>query len=512
MSFILTFDVGTTSVKTCLFDQTLHLVGYVNDEYELLTEEGGIVEMPPGLYWEKVKSGIKRVLETTGIGGDRVKIITITTQGETIIPVDERGGELRNAIVWLDGRAVKEGQIISERFSPENAYSVTGIPEINSHCPVSKILWLKNNEPRIYARTYKFLLLEDYLIFKFTGRFVTEKSLLSTTGYFDIVNDHLWYEVLGYMQVNPGLIPQPMECGEKVGRVRKNVAEEVGISYDSIVTTGAMDQVAAAVGAGNVTQGIITETTGTALVIAATTPKPDFNHPARVPIYRHALKGRYLAIPVCMTAGIILKWFKDEFCQQEVLKSRKEGIPVYRLLDIMAENVPPLSGGVLLLPYFTGTQTPHSNPQAKGVFYGISLNSRKENFVRAIFEAVGYMLRENIELVESMGFTIKQIRSLGGGANSSVWLRMKADITGKEVFSMEQSECASLGAAALGAFAVGMLEDIEKVSIIANRIRDSFLPRIDISALYKTGYRQYKNLYNYLQPAFEMFGKPSSEA
>lgn len=502
MNYLLTLDVGTTSVKTCLYDKKLHLVGYANDEYELVTEANNIIELFPEKYWEAARTGIKKALNTSGISGRSVRAITITTQGETLIPVDHEGRALRNAIVWLDGRAAEEGGYISEKYPPEWVYAVTGLPEINGACPISKLLWIKNHEPHIYRNTFKFMLLEDYLIMKLTGKFVTEKSLLSSTGYFDIVNDCLWQEILDYTGIEKDKFPAVMECGEKVGYIKPDVAFELGIGTDTVVVTGAMDQTAAAVGAGNTKPGIITETTGTALVIAATTQRPDFNHPSRVTIYRHAIRGKYLVIPICMTAGMVLKWFKDEFCQAETQKSRKEGRSVYALLDGTADGVPPLSNGLVLLPYFTGVITPDNNPFAKGVFFGVGLDTKKPHFIRSILEAVGYMLRENIELIEDMGISVEQIRSLGGGSQSNLWLKIKADINGKEIVNMQQSECASLGAAILGGSATGMFDDMDKAAETANGIKDCFTPQESSFKAYQEGYLRYRELYRLVKPMF----------
>lgn len=503
MSYILTLDIGTTSVKTSLYTEQLKLVGYVSEEYKLITKPNNVIELPAEKYWEASKTGIKRIIEKSGVSGNKIQAIVITTQGETLIPVNSQGEALRNAIVWLDGRATEESKYLSQKFPSEQVYSITGLPGIDSVCPISKILWIKKYEPEVYKKTYKFLLLEDFIIMKLCGEFVTEKSLLSSTGYFDIINDRIWSEILDYAGISTEKLPEPLECGTKVGCVNPEVAKELKLSEKTIVITGAMDQVAGAVGAGNLKPGIVTETTGTALVIAATTTKPPQKEDTfKVTTYRHAIKGKYLIIPICMTAGIILKWFKDEFCHKEVELSKETGRSVYDLLGEMAEKIPPLSNGLFLLPYFRGMLTPEENYSARGTFFGISLNTSKAHFIRSIFEGVGYMLRENLEVMRNLGTTITQIRALGGSARSKLWLHIKADITDCEVVSMQEPESSSLGAAILGSVALGLFTNYEQAASKSNLIKERFYPEKQNVNKYERGYLLYKELYQQLKPLF----------
>lgn len=501
MGLILTIDVGTTSVKTCLFDENFEMLGYSVEEYMLITRQGGIVEFEPEKYWAATKRGINKVREVSGQEYKNIDVITITTQGETIIPVDKKGNALRNAIVWLDSRAEKEASIISKVFSVDEIYRTTGLPEISGACPVSKVLWIKNNEPHIYERTYKFLLLEDFLILRFTGEFVTEKALISSTGYFDINNEKLWDEVLDNIGIETGKFPKILDCGTVVGRVMEDVASELGLSSSIVVSTGAMDQVASAVGSGNIKAGTLSETTGTALAIAATTSNPDYSNPARITIYRHATQGLYLLVPYCPTAGILLKWFKDEFCQYESQLAKESGKSIYEYLDDMAGSVPPLSNGLILLPHFLGMLTPESIPSYRGVFFGVSLDTQKSNFVRSILESVAFMLRENIQLLENMGISINEIRSLGGGSKSRLWSKIKADVNNKNILVMEQNESTSLGAAILGSLSVGMHSSLAEACKVV-KVRETYNPHPDLTTTYEKGYRTYKKLCECIKPMF----------
>ena len=501
MSFLLTLDVGTTSVKTCVFNREFTLLGFSSEEYQLQTIGNNIVELHSDIYWEAVKSGIGRAVRLAGIKSSEISVITITTQGETLIPVDAYGKALRNAIVWLDARAEEEAAYIGRRFEAHEVYSVTGLPEINAACPVSKLLWIKNREPEVYHRTHKFLLLEDFLISKLTGKYVTEKSLMSSTGYFDINRGELWQDMLDHIGIDSGKFPAILDCGKNAGGILLDIADDIGLSPSAIVATGAMDQAASAIGSGNIVSGIVTETTGTAMVIAATTDLPDYSNPAKVTIYRHAVPGKFIILPYCQTAGIVLKWFKDEFCRYESEVCCETGKSIYAYMDELAEGIPPLSNGLILLPYFAGMMTPEINPGAKGVFFGMGLDTKKPHFIRAILESIAYMLRDQIELLEGMGVTVGEIRSLGGGSKSPLWSGIKADVNNKVIVTMDQEESTSLGAAILGSMTAGMYGSIEE-ACRAIKPKERYIPEAARTALYSEGYQTYNKVYDSVKKMF----------
>jgi len=500
---ILTFDIGTTAVKACLFDNKLAMTGNETIEYQLIAEKNLHVELEAETYWSGVLSCVGKLLARHPEAAKCVRGIGITTQGETLIPVDADGNALRRAIVWLDGRAVEESATIRALFDEKTFYARTGIPDCNGLCPVSKLLWIKNHEPELYAQTYKFLLLEDYIIMRLTGKFVSEKSILSTTGYFDIAEDRVWELMLSRTGIDAEKIPEALECGSPVSKILPEVAAELGLDGDIVVVTGAMDQTAGALGANNVAPGILSETTGTALSIAVSCEHPDFSHASRLTIYRHVSKGRYLYIPICMTAGIVLKWFKDEFCSDLSLESVAKGVSVYDLMGKLAQSVPPGANGLVLIPYFAGVTQPDNNPAARGVFMGVGLDTKRRHFIRAIFESIAFMLRENIELLESItGDRIATVRSLGGGSRSGIWSQIKADVTGKSISTMAESECASLGAAILVAVALGDFASAAEAAEASNKVQNSLRPQAETRGQYDKGYATYKKLYERVKDLF----------
>lgn len=493
----LSIDVGTTTIKVSAVSDSFELLACTGLEYKLHTEDNRVT-LPAEVYWEKAAEGIRKI--AAQVGADRIAGIAVTTQGETMIPVDEAGNVLYDAVVWLDARAGEQAEEILGVVSAEEFYARTGVPECNELCPVSKILWFKEKEPQIYEKAKYFLLLEDYMLFCLTGKFVTEKSLLSTTGYFDIMKDTLWQELFDRLSLDVNKIPTVHDCGEVIGTLQKETAEELGLSEATPVVTGAMDQVCGALGAGNFLPGMLTETTGTALCIGKTIAKAPVEKAGAIPVYRHYRKDLQLLLPVCMTAGMALKWFKDTFCEKEMAEAARTGEDVYELLNRLAEQSEPLAGGMFMLPYLAGSLQPLQAPDYRGGFMGVGLNNTKADFVRALMEGVSYMLQENLELLAQKGSNGDTLISMGGGARSAVWCQIKADVTGLAIHTLQESETASVGAAMLCRMGVYGEKELS-AGKLESTVKKEFLPREEWKEKYRAGYEKYSQ---YLQKTIEV--------
>ena len=494
MRYLLTLDAGTTAVKAGLFSEALEPAAFSIREYELLTPGPDRVELDPQVYWDNARLAVRDVMEKSGIDPASVAAVTCTTQGETLIPVDAAGNALNRAIVWLDGRARAEAAWIGEKLDRLTLYQKTGLPEVNGFTPLAKLLWIKRNLPEVYRNTQKFLLLEDYLILKLSGKIVTNPAVMCTTGYLDIQRDALWDEMLDLCGLDADKIPEVMPSGKPVGPLTPAAAGALGLPEFVRVTTGAMDQVASAVGSGNVRNGVVTETTGTCQAVAATMDKAVFEDWSPVTWYSHAVPGKLLKIVINQTAGIAYKWFRNEFCQDFIA----EGGDAFQRMDELAAAEPALSRGVSFFPHMTGMQFPVVDERARGAFFGVGLDATRGAFLRAIMEGVGYMLRESME---KMGIRPEKVISLGGGARSALWCQIKADICGTEFALLEDQESTSLGAAMLGGLAIGMFGSLEDASGKL-KARHSYRPGPKESAAYEAGYREYLAMYRQFAPLF----------
>lgn len=446
-------DVGTTSVKTAVFNEKLEMVSDSNIDYTLETR-GDIVEFEAENYWNIVKKEIDSL-------DLKVEGVSLDTQCETLILTDENGNPVRKAIVWLDNRATKEAEQIESHFGRKKVYEVTGQPEITATWPACKLLWVKNNEPEIWEKTKKIFLLEDYLLYKLTGEFVTEKTLQSSTIYFDINGAVWWKEMLDFIDVGEDMLPKLCDSGKCVGE------------YNGIkVVTGAMDQVAGAIGAGVIKKGIVSEMTGTTMVVFSPCDDvPAFVEDSIIPCH-YNYDGKYCLLTWSPTAGMALKWFKNNFCEGYSFDD----------LNVLAEKVAPGCDGLTFLPYLCGSTMPKYNPDARGSFTGLTPEHTRGHFARSIMEAVSYTLKENLDYL-NLGAT--EIRAMGGGANSPLWCQMKADMTKKTLVTLENKETACLGSAILAGVGTGVFASVEEAAKNI-KIKDKYVPQdVDYSASYE---------------------------
>lgn len=452
-------DMGTTSVKAAVFNELLEEKYRSIADYTL-ESKGDIIEFEAEKYWQIVSEEIEKAKEAAS-----PEALAIDTQCETLILTDENGNPVRKAIVWLDNRATKEAEIIEKHFGRKKVYEVTGQPEVTATWPACKLLWVKNNEPEVWAKTKKVFLLEDYILYKLTGKFVTEKTLQSSTIYFDIKKNEYWDEMLEFIGVDKEMLPELLDSGVYVGDYK-------GIK----VSTCAMDQVAGAIGAGVVKKGIVSEMTGTTMVIFTPSDDvPEYNPDSIVPCH-YNYDGKYCLLSWSPTAGMALKWFKNALCENFS----------FRELDEIAKDVAPGSDGVTFLPYLCGSTMPKYNPRARASFTGLTTEHKREHFVRAVMESVACMLKSNIEYLD---LQVTEVRAMGGGASSPLWCQIMSDMTDKKFVTLKNGETACLGSAILAGVGVGVFSSvIEACDKI--QIGKTYLPS---GADYTECYERYKS-------------------
>jgi xylulokinase len=495
-------DAGTTSLKAALFDRNGRCRSADRQEYELLTPNPAWVELDAEVYWQACCRAIQGALAHCGQPAATVQALAISSQAETLIPVDRDGFPTRRAIVWLDNRAVEEADEIKRQFDPVKLYKITGQPDVTPTWPACKILWIQRHEPQVFERTARFLLLEDYLLYCLTGRYVTETALQTSSLLIDIQTKSWYTPVLGKIGIQTGQLPQLLEPGEVIGPLSPTGAAATGLSTTTLVVSGALDQTAGALGAGNIAPGTMTEMTGGALAIVATTAAPRFDPLRRIPCHIHAVKDTYCLLPWSQTAGMALKWFRDQFYGRDRLEAQAHGLDTYDLMTARAAAVPPGSDGLVVLPHLEGAACPEFDPAAKAVFYGATLRHTRSHFTRGIMESVAYMLKKNIDLVESLDVPVNDIRSTGGAARSPLWLQIKADVLQKPVTAAESEETACLGAALLAAAATGTFSSLEEGVKHMVRLRPTIYPQSRNQAVYQQGYARYTQLYDCLAPMF----------
>ena len=502
MQLLLGLDAGTTALKVALFDAAGQLLGVSTQEYALETPQVNYVEVDAEIYWSAFKNGLSEILREYEVRADDEIALAISAQGETLICIDKEGKPLRKAIVWMDNRAVDEAAAMEKEFGNELGYRVTGQVSFEPCWPAPKILWIKNHEPEVFEKTDRFLLLEDYLIYRMTGRFYTEGSLVCSSMYWDITKKCYWKEMLDFIGIKEYQLAEVAESAVVVDEMFAEVREELGLPCRVTVTTGALDQVAGAIGAGNIREGMFSETIGAALAICAPVSRPVYDPNRKMPLHYFALPDTYM-IHTFTTGGMTLRWFRDKFCAQEMAVEAGGGGDAYDLISREVEKVAPGCDGLVMLPHLSGSLAPDVNAKAKGVWFGFSLNHTKAHFARAIMESLAFILRRNLSALADMGITVKEVRSLGGGSKSAVWNQIKADVNDISLVTVKSKEAACLGAAILAGTATGVFSCVEDAVENMIRVKDRYTADPEKKAVYDRNYEMYCKLFKDLTECFD---------
>lgn len=487
---ILAIDLGTTNIKVAAYTNVLDPIA-IHSHNVHYDRRDSFVEFDANAYFDTIVTMLAACQEEAAArwGGEPVQLV-LTGQAESLVVVGKDGKPLRPGISWLDMRSQKECDELAREFDRERSYRITGQPEIIPTWPLTKILWLRRNEPETFARTAKFLMIKDYILYRLTGRFVGEHSIYPFSHYFNVVEKRFWEEPLAYCGVEPGQLPELVPPCSIVGELVDEVLTATGLPRGSAANAGTLDHFAGMIGTGNVVEGMVSESAGTVSSIATFLREP-FTTGARIPLYCGPFADSYIYLPVCESGGISLEWFKNAFLPDMS----------FAAIDAAAaeRGVDPR---LLFLPYLTGVNPPEFDPGATGVFYGAGIGHDRIDFALAIMCGVACLLRKNIDFFRAAGINVSRILSTGGGAKSSVWLQIKADVCGMPVEVPENQEAPCLGAAIIGAVTAGEFPDyaaaIEKVV----RVKTVHIPS-DKHPEAARNYRRFCELYESLTPMFQ---------
>jgi len=459
-------DIGTTSLKAAVFDNDGRRVALRSVDYTLDSDPAtGFIEFDAEKYADICFDVIASLTEECG----SITAMTVDTQGETMILTDEAGNPLCPAVIWLDNRASEEADLIREHFGNRRVYEVTGQAEISAGWPASKLMWYKRNRPETFSKVKRVFLLEDWILYRLTGRFVTEPSIQSSSIYFDISEKKWWGEMLDFIGTDEGMLPSILPSGTPVGEYK-------GIT----VVTGALDQIAGSLGVGVTDSSRLSEMTGTALVVVAVTESiPPYEEGSVIPCHIHAIDGKYCRLLWSSTAGMCLKWFKNNLA----------GGASFKELDAEAEKVAPGCDGMTMLPHFCGSVMPDYVPEARASFMGVTLAHTRGHFARSIMEAVAFTLKQDLDHIGVPADA--EIMITGGGASGTLWPQIKADVTGRVLSTVAESETACLGCAIIAAAGTGEFSSIAEAASRFVSAGKHFAPS---GADYSEAYDRYNEL------------------
>lgn len=496
MSYLLGIDLGTTGVKVIAMDTAGKTAGEATEEYPLLTPRPGWAEQNPSEWWEAVKKSVRKMLRTSGINPSGIKGIGLTGQMHGAVFLDKNNSVIHPAILWCDQRTVKECAEIIERAGEERIFEITANPVLTGF-QAPKILWLRKNFPSLYARVSKVLLPKDYIRFLLTGVFATDVSDASGTSLLDVGKRRWSGEILGKLGIPEDFLPECFESVEITGKITGKAAEETGLKKGTPVAAGAGDQAAGGIGSGVVEKGLISVSLGTSGVVFGHSEKVFADREKRLHAFCHAVPGKWHLMGVMLSAGGSFRWLRDNLLMEP-----------YEAMAGMAKTVPEGSEGLIFLPYLAGERCPHPDPNARGIFFGLSLKHSREHIARAVMEGILFGLKDILNIMKASGISpCRKLRVSGGGARSDFWCAMMADIFNARIARLSSGEGPSYGAAIIAGIGTGIYSDAASACRLLVKEKDVFVPEEKRAAVYEKFYGLYKNLYPSVKAQFDILGK-----
>ncbi len=492
MAFLLGIDVSTTATKALLIDEGGAVVAVAGSPHELHTPRPLWSEQDPATWWQAAQQSIHEALDQAGLNGGEVAAIGLTGQMHGLVLLDAEGRVLRPAMLWNDGRAGAECDWIRERLGLDHLVEITG-NDAFAGFTAPKLLWVRRHEPEVYRRAAHVLLPKDYLRYRLTGAFATDRAGAGGTLLLDLKTRDWSEEMLDALEIPPAWLPPTHEGPAITGEVTPEAAEATGLRAGTPVVAGGGDQAAQAVGVGAVRPGVMALTLGTSGVVFAPAARPVTAPQGRAHSFPHALPGRWHLMGVMLSAAGSLRWYHDTFAPDAS----------YDALLAEAADVPPGCDGAFFLPYLSGERTPHANPHARGVFFGLTLRHGRGHFTRAVLEGVAFGLRDNLALLREAGVPPPtEMRASGGGVQSPLWRQILADVLNAPLTAPQTTEGAAFGAALLAGVGARVWPDVETAcesTIICQPIAQ---PDAASAATYDALHATFGSLYPCMEPLF----------
>lgn len=485
--FYVGIDLGTSSVKLLLMDGEGEVKNTVTREYPLYFPKPGWSEQDPEDWYRETIAGIKELL--TGFDGKEVAGISFGGQMHGLVALDEKDEVIRPAILWNDSRTTEECDYLNCEVGQKKLAEYTGNISFTGFT-APKVLWMKKNEPENFARIAKIMLPKDYLCYKLSGVFSTDVSDASGTLYFDVKNRTWSKEMCEILSIKEEWLPKVYESYQAVGTLKPEIAGELGLSPEVKIAAGAGDNAAAAVGTGIVGKGALNISLGTSgtLFIPSECFRMDEHNALHA--FAHA-DGNYHLMGCMLSAASCNMWWMDEIIGTKEYGKEQENI------KNLGEN------HVYFLPYLMGERSPHNDPLARGTFIGITMDTRREDMTQAVLEGVAFALKDSLEIGKKLGIKVSVSKICGGGAKSSLWKKIVANILNLTLEVPENEEGPSMGAAMLAAVACGEYDTVEEAAKKICKVKEVMKPEETLVKKYEKQYDKFKEIYPVLKPVFQ---------
>jgi len=503
MSVYLGIDIGTSGTKTLAMQTDGTIVASATEEYPLSSPKPGWSEQDPAHWWQATVKSVRRVLKAGRVKKTEVAGIGLSGQMHGSVFLDKKHKVIRPALLWNDQRTAAEcAEIEQKAGGRKKLIRMVANPALTGFT-APKILWLRNNEPRSYAKVTQVLLPKDYIRFCLSGEFATEVSDASGTLLLDVKKRDWCKPLLNKLEFDAGLLPKVYESEEVSSALNAAAAKELGLNEGVPIVGGGGDQAAGAVGNGIVKRGVISATMGTSGVVFAHSDDVQIDPSGRVHTFCHAVRGKWHVMGVVLSAGGSLQWYRNQLCQPEVAAAKKKKIDPYELITASAAEAPAGCEGLYFLPYLTGERTPHADPYARAAWVGLSLRHGRSHMARAVMEGATFAMKDSLEIIEGMNIPVREVRCSGGGARSEFWRQMQADVYGKKVVTINAEEGPAYGVALLAAAGTGAYKDVVEACSRTISVVTQTKPVAAAKKAYKKAYPEYGKLYSSLKENFE---------
>lgn len=491
-------DIGTTGCKLTVFDQKGNYLDNAYQDYPV-KRGSSAHEVDAGAILEGVFCVMKKMAEKypdiAGIG--------VTSFGEAFVLTDESGTPLHSAMLYSDPRGEKECRELEEKLGGRKIASITGLRPHEMYS-ISKIMWMKRNRPELYEQARHIFLMEDYVVFHLTGTAQIDYSLASRTMAFDITALKWSEEVLGAAGIDAGLMSRPVPTGTLAGTLRREAAEQTGLSADTRIVSVCHDQVAAAIGAGVFDSDTAVDGAGTVECVTPVydgLPDPQVMYDGYYSVVPYVIPGKYVCYAFCYTGGALIQWCVDTLAKKEKELAAAQGISVNAYLEnLFAAAFADEPTGMLVLPHFAGAATPYMDNGSRGVIVGLTAGSTISDIYRACMEGVVYEMALNMECLKDSGIHFRMLHATGGGANSEFWMQMKADMLNIPITALKTVNAGTVGSAMLTGIVTGCFEDLKDAAAHMVEKKRVYYPRQEMHEKYRKMYKKYRELYKTVRP------------
>jgi xylulokinase len=487
---LLGIDVGTGGTRAVLIDDAGAVIAARTSEHKpFASPKTGWAEQDPHDWWRATGEAIRELLKDSATPASEIAAVGFSGQMHGAVLLDSAGDVLRPALIWCDQRTAHEAAELTAQLGESQIISWTCNPALTNFT-LTKLLWVRKHEPHLFERFHTLLLPKDYVRYRLSGQYGMDMADASGTLLLDVANRRWSVEMTRATGLDPQCLPPLFESPDVCATVSKAGADATGLLEGTPLVAGAGDQAAGAVGMGIVRPGSVHATIGTSGVVFAATDRPALDPKGRLHTFCHAIPGRWHIMGVTQSAGLSLRWFRDNFGALS-----DDGRDPYERISDEAAAVPPGSDGVLWAPYLMGERTPHLDPEARAALVGLAANHGRGHVARAILEGVAFSLRDSFSIFCEMHVPVTSIRLGGGGARSALWRQIQADVYGHPVQVLQAEEGAAYGAALLAGVGAGVWSSVDEACEASVRVDHEVQPHPATQALMDQQYAVYRRVY-----------------